>query len=85
MDYVLAAVPKPYIAVMDGITSAFILTLSRPDSDSDNIQWVEVSAFLSTPSSELRPRRPCSQCQRPKSAIFPTSERVTFSPALTAK
>ena len=24
MDYILAAVPKPYVAVMDGITSMFL-------------------------------------------------------------
>ena len=48
MDYILAAVPKPYVAVMDGITSAVVLPalLTVHNADKYLPQWAAASASL---------------------------------------
>jgi hypothetical protein len=79
LDYILAALPKPYVVAMDGITSEYEYTsLSYYSNLNLPTKWVEVSGFPLMPHSGLPQRIPSLLCQRLRLVISRTLEPATF-------
>ena len=68
LDYLLASVGKPYVVLMDGITSQ-LRTLRFPcDAALTAVQWAAASAWRQERLSELLLKTRSSLCQKPRSA-----------------
>jgi len=52
MDYILGALQKPYVAILDGVTSESYRPRNTQFLDSSAFQWVEVSDSLHMHLSE---------------------------------
>jgi hypothetical protein len=68
MDYILAALRKPYVVILDGHTSRWELMDSNLTADVV-LQWAAVSGLLHMRISESPRKTQISPCLKRRSAI----------------